>query len=131
MITGGCFCGAIRYEAATPAFHETICHCADCRRAVGAHAVGWLSVSRSALVLTGEPVCFRSSAGATRSFCGRCGTSLLYESDAQPGEIDVTLSSLDDPNALPPKDHTETASKLGWDLICDGLPAYKHLRPGR
>ena len=129
MITGGCCCAALRYEAATPAFHETICHCADCRRTVGAHAVGWFSVSRSALVLTGKPVRFRSSARATRSFCGRCGTSLLYESDTSPDEVDITLSSLDDPNALPPKDHTWTASKPGWDLICDGLPAFAQGRP--
>jgi hypothetical protein len=131
VITGGCFCGAVRYETAMSAFHETICHCADCRRAVGAHVVAWFSVSRSALALTGEPVRYRSSAGATRSFCGRCGTSLLFESDAHPDEVDVTLSTLDDPNALPPKDHTWTASKVGWDAVCDGLPAFARGRSAR
>ena len=131
MLTGGCFCGAIRYETSAEPFHETICHCEDCRRAVGAHAVAWFSVPRAALVLKGEPTRFQSSARAVRSFCGLCGTSLLYESDAQPGEVDITLASLDQPNVVPPKDHTMAAGKLGWDLICDGLPSYARLRPGQ
>jgi hypothetical protein len=41
MLTGGCYCGAVRYETDGEPFHETICHCADCRRIVGAASVAW------------------------------------------------------------------------------------------
>lgn len=132
MLTGGCFCGFVRYAADAAAFHETICHCSDCRRVVGAASVAWFSVKRAALRYTGgEPASFRSSPAVTRRFCGRCGTSLTYESDRHPDEVDVTICSLDDPDALPPKDHTYAARKLGWTQLCDGLPAYKELRTTR
>ena len=32
MLAGGCFCGAIRYEAAGPASSHALCHCEMCRR---------------------------------------------------------------------------------------------------
>jgi len=128
MLTGGCYCGECRYEAAEP-FHETICHCADCRRIVGAASVAWFTVPRATFRWTaGSPVSFRSSARAIRWFCGTCGTSLSFEGDNTPSEIDVTTASLDDPDAVPPKDHTHAGSGLVWDRICDGLPAYHGTR---
>ena len=36
MLSGGCLCGDVRYEAGTGAFHESACHCSMCRRASGA-----------------------------------------------------------------------------------------------
>ena len=129
MLSGGCYCGKVRYEAAAEPFHETICHCADCRRIVGAASVAWFTVPRAAFRWTaGEPASFRSSAKATRRFCGTCGTSLTYEGETTPSDIDITTASLDDPDAVPPKDHTHAGSRLGWDKICDGLPAYTRLR---
>ena len=122
----------VRYEADGTPFHETTCYCMSCRRAVGAASVAWFSVERTTFRWIGAaPASFRSSAKVTRRFCGRCGTSLSYESDDYPGEIDITIASLDDPAALPPKDHTREASKLPWVRICDDLPAYPASRPGR
>jgi hypothetical protein len=123
MLTGGCFCGAVRYEAAAAPFHETICHCADCRRSVGAANVAWFSVPRPRFrFISGTPTVFRSSPAVLRRFCGTCGTTLTYEADAAPGDIDVTTASLDAPDRAPPRDHTRADGRLGWDVICDGLP---------
>jgi len=128
MLAGGCLCGAVRYQAAAAPFHETVCHCADCRRAVGAAAVAWFTVPASAFRwMTGTPAAFQSSPGVVRRFCAACGTSLTYE--GAPGEVDVTTCSLDDPAAVPPRDHTQTAARLPWDVIGDGLPAYPQGRP--
>jgi hypothetical protein len=77
---------------------------------------------------SGEPASIRSSAKATRRFCGQCGTSLTFEGEDAPSEIDITTASLDDPNAVPPKDHTRAGSRLVWDKICDGLPSYNEAR---
>ncbi|ACA16810.1 glutathione-dependent formaldehyde-activating GFA [Methylobacterium sp. 4-46] len=132
MLTGGCLCGRVRYAADAPAFHETLCHCASCRRAVGAAPVAWFSVARAALRFTGEaPSRYASSPGVVRGFCATCGTSLTYEAEAHAEEIDVTIASLDDPDAAPPRDHTQAAGRPRWTVLADGLPAYPGRRPGR
>jgi hypothetical protein len=123
------FAGQIRYEAAGAPFHETICHCSICRRINGAPFVAWFSVPRSGFrFVRGAPAQFKSTAKCTRSFCPRCGTQLTFESDEQREEIDVTTCSLDDPNAVPPKDHTHTSSKLGWIKLADRLLEYRECR---
>jgi hypothetical protein len=125
MLSGGCFCGSIRYEATGTPFNETSCHCSICRRTTGAPFVVWFSVQRTQFQLMGgEPTRLRSTAHGTRSFCPRCGTQLTFEDDNYPDEIDVTTCSLDAPNALPPRDHTHASSKVHWVALCDGLPAF-------
>jgi len=129
MLQGGCFCGRIRYEATGTPFHETNCHCSICRRTTGAPFVTWFSVLRSHFQLVrGEPARFRSTAKATRSFCPQCGTQLTFEHEDFSGEIDVTTCSLDNPEALPPTDHTRTSSKLSWIQLADGLPRHEENR---
>jgi hypothetical protein len=129
MLNGGCFCGDIRYEAAGAPFHETNCHCSICRRTSGAPFVAWFSVPRSTFrFVRGTPARFKSSADCTRSFCAHCGTALTFESATHPDEIDITTCSLDDPNAVPPKDHTRTSSKLAWIELADGLKEYPEAR---
>jgi hypothetical protein len=64
-----------------------------------------------------------------RSFCPRCGTQLTFENDAAAGEIDITTCSLDDPERLPPEDHTHTSSRLKWVKWADGLPEHQEARP--
>jgi len=130
MLTGECFCGNVRYEADAQAFDETVCHCSFCRRIAGAIAVAWFSIPRSALrFVSGTPVSFQSSARVTRRFCRDCGTPLTFEMEDRPDEVDVTTCSLEDPETMPPKDHTQAASKLAWVHLSDGLPVYPEWRP--
>src|ERR687892_147820 len=129
MLTGKCFCGRIRYEAVGAAFHESNCHCSICRRSTGAPFVTWFSVPPSQFrFMCGAPTRFRSSAKGTRSFCPHCGTQLTFEHQDFPDEIDVTTCSLDDPEGLPPRDHTRTSSKLSWVQLADGLPRFRESR---
>lgn len=129
MLEGGCFCGFVRYRVRGNPMHETSCHCSICRRTSGAPFVGWFSVpARGYQLRSGEPASFRSSDHGTRSFCPRCGTPLTFRSDRSPEEIDVTTCSLDDPERIPPRDHTHTGAKLGWIDLADGLPAYAEAR---
>lgn len=126
---GGCYCGFVRYQAVGTATHETCCHCSICRRTSGAPFVAWFTLPASGFRVTaGELSTFRSSEHATRAFCPRCGTPLTFRSSRFPSEVDVTTCSLDDPSALPPKDHTRTSSKLAWVRLADGLPCFLEAR---
>ncbi|WP_298952120.1 GFA family protein [uncultured Methylobacterium sp.] len=130
MLTGGCACGAVRYEAHGTPWHETLCHCPTCRRVAGAPAVAWFTVRRADLrLVAGTPRVFRSSPGVARGFCGECGTPLTYARDDLPDEIDVTTASLDDPAALPPRDQTQLAHRLPW-IEAPGLPGFAGARDG-
>ncbi|RJF97904.1 GFA family protein [Noviherbaspirillum saxi] len=129
MLKGGCFCGQIRYEADGTPCNETSCHCAICRRTTGAAFVTWFSMRRAQFrIVSGEPKRFKSTANATRSFCAVCGTQLTFETEDYPDEIDVTTCSLDDPESVPPKDHTYTRSRLGWIKLSDQLPQHQKAR---
>jgi hypothetical protein len=126
---GGCACGAVRYDVEGDAFHRTLCHCVDCRRAAGAPAVAWFSVKADALRWTaGAPALHRSSPPVERGFCGACGTQLTYRHDDYRDEIDVATASLDDPELAPPDDHTFASQRLSWLKLADGLPVYPRTR---
>ena len=130
MLRGGCFCGAVRYEAGGTPWHETVCHCSICRRTTGAPVVAWFTVRTVDFrIVSGQPTCFQSSATGARTFCGTCGTALTFQSDDHRDEIDVTTCSLDDPELGPPRSHTWRASGLSWVRIADGLPVYPDKRP--
>ena len=130
MLKGGCFCGLIRYEAAGTPFHETNCHCSICRRTTGAPFVTWFSVGRAQFkFVCGEPARFSSTPKGTRSFCSRCGTQLTFEHEDFPEEVDITTCSLDDPDRLPPRDHTRVSSRLSWIKPADRLPQHQESRP--
>ena len=128
-VEGGCLCGAVRYRASGPPSGITICHCATCRRASGAPLVAWSEFPAGGLNFTrGVAVRYASSPGVERTFCGRCGTQLTYLRQDAPDSIDLTLASLDDPEVVPPEDHTWTTSRLCWIKLSDGLPTYPRNR---
>lgn len=120
MLAGGCFCGAIRYQANGTPFHEANCYCSMCRRIAGAPVVAWFTVLKKDFNFTqGTPQQFQSSPEAIRSFCPNCGTHLTFASNALPEEIDVTICSLDDANALPAKKDIHLEGKLNWFGKCN------------
>ncbi len=126
MLTGGCHCGAIRYETADDAIHHALCHCIDCRKAAGAPAVAWALAPADQVRITGELVWYASSEHGRRGFCGVCGTGLFYTNDQVfPGQIDVQSATLDDPDAIPLQGQIQTAERIGWMAHLDRLPAFE------
>jgi hypothetical protein len=88
-----------------------------CRRAHGAGFVTWAGFPRDAVTIEAGAdglVRYRSSKLATRSFCGRCGSTLLFESGHWPDETHVTLASLDDATGLEPQMHAYWSSRAPW-----------------
>jgi len=128
-LIGGCLCGSVRYETSVHPTLETFCHCTTCRRASGAPLVAWFTVPDADFRFTaGEPTRYRSSAAAERAFCSSCGTQLTFKSDENPGEIDITTCSLDEPERAQPRDHTWVRSQLSWVRLADGLPQHAKQR---
>jgi hypothetical protein len=112
---GGCYCGAVRYAIVGPPEQALVCHCSDCRRSAGAQSVAWLVIQTGQFeIRRGAPKTFESSPGVTRTFCGRCGTTLTWVGAEHPGRIDVTIGSLDDPNAFPPTRAVYRRHKVKW-----------------
>ena len=100
---GGCFCGAVGYEiSGTPRF-LCYCHCESCRQAAGSPAVAWGTFERSGFRVTrGRMREFNSSPKVTRGFCADCGSCLTYSHEGRPGDIDVTLATLEEAANLAP-----------------------------
>lgn len=129
MLEGRCCCGEIRYQTNGTPSSPTVCHCRTCRRASGAPCVAWFTVpSTSFQFIAGTPRRFRSSRHAVRTFCPACGTALTFQSERSPNEIDITTCSLQDPEAVAPKDQTWTASRVSWSATLHALPAHVHSR---
>jgi hypothetical protein len=122
-LTGGCLCGAIRYQINAEPRSADYCHCRMCRRAAAAPVVARLTVANVAFAwITGEAAVYRSSPQAERLFCPKCGTQLALRDE--PDYLDVTLASLDTPEAVRPRYHIWTASRIGWFDTADDLPRY-------
>jgi hypothetical protein len=79
-------------------------------------------------ITRGAPAELRATRKARRTFCASCGTPLTFQLDAKPDSIDVTVASLDDPNAAPPAKHIWTSSRIRWLDLDDDLP--RHERDG-
>ncbi len=115
MITGGCFCGAIRYEIEDGDYPVANCHCSMCRRTSGAPFVTWLVAPASRFRYTsGEPRILHSSEKGTRYFCERCGTPLVCITADHPDNVDVTTGSLDEPGRYVPTFAVHEDTKLPW-----------------
>lgn len=125
VLSGRCFCQAFRYRVTGPVRSLCFCHCESCRRATGSVCVAWGTVAPSRFEVTrGQLTTLHSSKGVERGFCGACGTHVTYRHEARPGDVDFTLTSLDDPSALSPQRHVWLEDKLPWLEIGDRLPRY-------
>ena len=125
-VTGRCFCSAIRFKVEGPEKFACYCYCESCQRAAGAPVVAWATYSRSSFrVMQGEMHWHRSSPGVTRGICNECGSSLTYENEKRPGEIDLSLNCLDDPTTVVLRAHIWTEDKQPWMSIGDDLPVYQ------
>jgi hypothetical protein len=129
-VTGGCLCGAIRFECTDPPTEGYYCHCRICQRAYGGLFSATLSFPGSGFRFTkGEPKCYRATTLAKRGFCADCGSPMpfFYEGNSN---VWVKIGSLDHPEHWPmTKDapwgassHWHTDTKIAWEAISDGLP---------
>jgi hypothetical protein len=119
----------VRYEASGEVSNLCFCHCTNCQRAAGAPMVPWGSFAIEHFrIARGQLTEYRSSPQVRRGFCAHCGTTLTYHHEQRSDEIDVTLTSLDDPGALTPEAHIWVEDKSPWVVIADGRPQFARTR---
>jgi hypothetical protein len=122
-LPGGCLCGAIRFEVELPSKWCAHCHCSMCRRAHGAAYVTWVGFRADQFrVVAGTLARYQSSPGTTRSFCGRCGSPLTFESQRWANEVHVARAAI--PGAIDrvPQAHVFASDKAEWVPLSDDLP---------
>ena len=121
-VTGGCFCGAVRYEASEPPTKASYCHCRMCQQLSGSAFVLGVTFAKATFRFTrGEPKFYPSSDIAERGFCANCGSRLIYR-PFNAEWVAVKAGSLDHPEDFPPKYHTGVESQIAWLTIDDDLP---------
>lgn len=122
---GGCLCGDVRYRAEADPVRVVICHCGICRRVSGAPMLCFVHFPVGAFTwVAGGPTRYRSSANAERGFCPRCGSTLTMHEPVIGDRVQVTLGSLDHPEAVRPDDHVWTSEQLPWLRIEDDRPRF-------
>ncbi len=124
--TGGCLCGALRYEARSDPLRAVSCHCGICRRASGAAFLSFVHFAKADFTwLGGEPARYRSSADAERLFCPTCGSTLGMAETVLDDRVQVALGSLDRPGEVRPDDQVWTREQLPWLVIDDERPRFE------
>jgi hypothetical protein len=129
-LTGGCFCGRVRYQINAPLGGARSCHCSRCRKAFSGAGSAYAEVSpdsftwiRGAENLTS----YESAPGWGLCFCATCGTTLCGTHE---GSVHgVTLGSVDDDPGVQIDMHIFVSSKAPWDHIGGNASQYPELPP--
>lgn len=127
--TGGCLCGAVRFQAVGKPVVTGHCHCADCRLHNAGPVVTLVIFEADKVKFTaGKRKSYQSSPGIGRTFCDQCGTPLTLESETgSPRTIEFHISTFDDPNAYVPSLHWYHSRRIAWFDVADKLPRYRAL----
>lgn len=127
-ITGGCLCGAVRYEAQGQALFAMLCHCRDCQRASGTGHVPVLGMPKSFFKVIGETTSYAvkgtSGSKSIRHFCPTCGSLLFGTPEAASDAVSIYVGTLDDPSMFRPEAILFRRSRLDWDETVGSLPEF-------
>ncbi len=130
--TGGCACGAVRYECSAEPLMMGNCHCRDCQRASGGPFVSIVAAPKEALKITGEvkyhEVTGDSGNPIRRGFCANCGSRLFGFPSGVPF-VGISAGSLDDPSWYRPAFDIYTSSAQPWDFMNPELAKFPKMPP--
>jgi hypothetical protein len=134
-LSGGCGCGAVRFEVRAPLGRARYCHCTRCQRRSGTAASASVQVEPGSVVVTDGAEHLRAwlpPDGMEKVFCGACGSALVVR-DRGGGEIRaVRLGAFDADPGVRPSARQFVAYAAPWEPIPDdGLPRYDERLPQR
>ena len=130
--TGGCLCGALRYEAFGEPIGSGHCYCADCRRASGSGLVPFMGFEADSVRFTGEA---RQSNRKRQTAATPCETDAPYalagvrRRNGKSGSYTLDAGSLDDPSAFHPTFAIFAQGRPPWAIIPPGLKVFDRMPP--
>lgn len=133
LVTGGCLCGAVRYEYRGEVGAAGYCHCADCRHISGsAFGISVRVAAAGFRITAGTPKGFTkpgdSGRPVTRYFCPDCGCPLYTEPPLHPETLFLKAGSLDDPTLVKPDRQAWMRSRVDWAQIDPDIASYETSR---
>jgi hypothetical protein len=127
--TGGCLCGALRYEAKGEPLYAGHCYCADCRKGSGSGFIPFVGFPADAVRFIGRSRTFTSKAAngndAVRNFCPVCGSLVFGGETGQTTPFTIYAGSLDDPSSFHPTVAIFTRDRPAWAVIPPGLAVFE------
>lgn len=134
VVTGGCLCGAVRFECEGLG-SAGYCHCEDCRRCTGsAFNVSVPCPTDGFRIISGDLGSFTKTGESgfelTRCFCHSCGSPIFTSSPLDPSVVYIKAGALDDPDAVKPALQAWMRSKVVWADIPDGIASFEKGRGG-
>jgi hypothetical protein len=127
--TGGCQCGAVRYELTGEPLPLVICHCHECQKQTASAFGMSLPVARTDLrILSGALKEWRRLAESGREvacwFCPDCGSRIYHSSLLGPEYWHLKPGTLDDTSGLFPVAEVWTQSAQPWLDFSDQLLSF-------
>ncbi len=120
--TGGCLCGAVRFEIKGTLRDVIACHCSQCRRTSGHFAAMTSAASTDLTVSASQGLTwYRSSDAAERGFCNICGSNLFWREFAH-DVTSITAGTVDMPTNLKISEHIFVADKSDYYAIYEQVP---------
>ena len=131
-LTGGCNCGAVRYEVTEPLPMASYCHCKRCQRRSGAAASPSAHPAPGSFrIVKGEDrlKSWNPEGGGEKLFCGDCGSSVYVHNPGHPDSIGIRMGTFDEDPGVRPSVRQFVASAAPWEEIPDdGLPRHAQSR---
>ncbi len=131
--TGGCLCGALRYEARGEPIYTGYCYCADCRKASGSGFIPFMGYDASAVRFSGKARQFATPLSngrvAVRNFCPACGGLVFGGIVGTDTSHTIYAGSLDDPTQFSPSIAIFTLGRPDWAAVPPGLTCFNAM-PG-
>jgi hypothetical protein len=132
-ITGGCNCGAVRFEVEPPFASANYCHCTRCQRRTGTAAAANVRARAGAFRITQGRDRLRAwhpPDGYDKYFCGDCGSALFSAPGDDFDQVGLRFGALDSDPGIRPAWRQYVAYAAPWEPIPDdGLPRYPESRP--
>ena len=128
--SGGCLCGAVRYQAEVEPKFSFNCHCRDCQKASGGAFAPIAFFAQSQFSIQGE-VKYYQSLGASgqnvrRGFCPNCGSNLFGLPEIAAEMISIRAGTLDDPELFQPKFEIFTSHANKWGHLNQTIPHFEY-----
>jgi hypothetical protein len=118
-ITGGCQCGAVRYELGEWPAMSWACHCGECRKQSGSAFGLSAAVPLEGFRVThGDPRIWTRTAASGHIvdclFCGTCGSRIAHRRHEHQGRIVIKTGTLDEAARVVPDRHVFQDRALPW-----------------